>query len=120
MIDDLPDDSPPPCCPSCGVAYVDHLGLHGTCAEVLRLRATMAAEWGESGPGDWDWERRVWSRVLDDGRELRVWRADDSKWAHGYEDADTWGVTVYAGRHRWALDAMTAADAQAIAPKERP
>ena len=42
MNDDLPNDAPPACCPSCGVAYVDHLGLHGTCAEVLRLRAALA------------------------------------------------------------------------------
>jgi hypothetical protein len=43
MNDDLPDDSPPPCCPSCGVAYRKHLGLDGTCAEVLRLRAACSS-----------------------------------------------------------------------------
>lgn len=30
-------DTPEPSCPSCGVAYTEHLGLHGTCAELARV-----------------------------------------------------------------------------------
>jgi hypothetical protein len=41
MNDDLPDDSPPLCCPSCGKAIVDHLGLIGTCAALAEARATI-------------------------------------------------------------------------------
>jgi hypothetical protein len=39
MIDDnYETDSPPPCCPSCCVPYVDHLGLIGTCDELLKVQ----------------------------------------------------------------------------------
>jgi len=32
-----------PTCPSCGVAYRVHLGLHGTCAQLVEARAALAA-----------------------------------------------------------------------------
>ena len=31
-------------CPECGVAFVDHLGLTGTCARALRAESELAAE----------------------------------------------------------------------------
>lgn len=40
-------DAEEPCCPSCGVAYVDHLGLIGTCRQLQEARAdilVLAAE----------------------------------------------------------------------------
>lgn len=80
--------------------------------EVKRLRALTAAEWGEAGPPGWEHFDGYWRRDLDDNRQLRVSRADDGGWRVAIEEADTWGVRV-SGIHRWALDAMAAADAEA-------
>jgi len=30
-----------PTCPSCGVAYIDHLGLIGTCSRVIELEVEV-------------------------------------------------------------------------------
>lgn len=36
------DVSDAPACPSCGVAYTDHPGLHGTCAALVAARAEIS------------------------------------------------------------------------------
>lgn len=41
--DNYETDSPPPCCKSCRVPYVEHLGLIGTCAELLKVRQENVA-----------------------------------------------------------------------------
>lgn len=38
------EPEPPARCKSCGVPFVDHLGLQGTCATVARVRALLE-EW---------------------------------------------------------------------------
>ena len=36
-------DSPPPSCKSCGVAYIEHMGIQGTCAKLQESLATLKA-----------------------------------------------------------------------------
>jgi hypothetical protein len=39
-----------PTCPACGVPYHDHLGLHGTCEELQRVKAECG--WRDPRPED--------------------------------------------------------------------
>lgn len=36
-------DEPIACCPSCGIPYRDHMGLHGTCEQLIESQARLAS-----------------------------------------------------------------------------
>lgn len=47
----------PACCPSCGVQWVDHLGISGTCRDLLEAKKTIAAA---KLPDAKDWTEDDW------------------------------------------------------------
>jgi hypothetical protein len=59
-----------PACPCCGVAYREHLGLTGTCAEVVRLRYRLrvAVRVAADALGEDEW-RRMYRAALEGGSD---------------------------------------------------
>ena len=41
-----------PSCPSCGIPYVDHIGLVGTCAELLKAKEQARLGWERNAESD--------------------------------------------------------------------
>jgi len=40
------DDEPIACCPSCGIPYRDHMGLNGTCKQLIESQARLTSAMG--------------------------------------------------------------------------
>jgi len=120
-------DNRDPFCPSCGVHYSDHLGLIGTCAELLAVRqelselaAAAALYEREGGTMTRAWAKRAaasTTHTADEVQRATMWRQCPVCGSpEGTYCVTEFGLTAYTPHKARTTAALRALDAKRKTP----